>query len=82
MSETTTSVNDRIRTVISDITGIEGMKGDSHFIENEGIDSLEHTEILIELEKEFNVRIPDDDGIGLMTIDSISEYLEREHAIL
>lgn len=82
MSETATSVKDRVRSVVTDVTHIDDIKDGSHFLKDEGLDSLDHIEIVIELEKEFNVRIPDDESNELMSIDAFAEYLEREHKIV
>lgn len=48
---------------------------DSHFINDLGLDSLDHTEIIMELEDEFNFEIPDQDAQHLLTPGHILKYI-------
>ena len=41
-----------------------------------GMDRLDHVELIMEIEKEFNIHIPDDTAEGFKTLDDIIDYLE------
>jgi len=46
-----------------------------------GADSLDHTEIVMEIEKEFNIRITDDKAEELRTVNKIADYLANTHKL-
>ncbi len=43
-----------------------------------GADSLNIVEIIMELEEEYNIEIPDEDAEELTTVQSIIEYIEQQ----
>lgn len=46
-------------------------------IEDLGADSLDMVEMLMTLEEEFGISIPDEDATGLKTVGNIVEYIEN-----
>lgn len=52
---------------------------DASFTNDLGADSLDTVELIMELEKEFNVSIPDDQAEKIQTVGNAISYLE-EHA--
>jgi acyl carrier protein len=44
-----------------------------------GLDSLDVTELLMQLEERFGVRIPDHEAATLQTVGDAITYLERQH---
>lgn len=54
---------------------------DSHFVDDLGLDSLDHTDIIMEMEDEFNFEIPDKDAEKLMRPADILRYItDKEEA--
>jgi acyl carrier protein len=51
---------------------------DAKFIEDLGADSLDTVELVMALEEEFKVEIPDEDAEKLVTVGDAMSYL-REH---
>ena len=49
---------------------------DAKFIEDLGADSLDTVELVMALEEEFNLEIPDDQAEKLTTVGSAIKYLE------
>lgn len=49
----------------------------AHFANNLGADSLDQVELVMELEKKFNVFIKDDEATNLQTVGSLVDYLEK-----
>lgn len=45
-------------------------------LSDQGIDSLDMANILLNIEESFNLKIPDEDVIKLITIHSIIRYIE------
>lgn len=48
---------------------------ESHFVNDLGLDSLDHVEIMMELEDEFGLEIPDQDAEKLMMPVQIAKYI-------
>ncbi|CCM10204.1 acyl carrier protein [Candidatus Cardinium hertigii] len=49
----------------------------AHFVNNLGADSLDQVELVMELEREFDVQIQDDEATHLQTVGSVVDYLEE-----
>ena len=52
------------------------IKADSKLIEDLGADSLDMVEMLMTLEEEFGISIPDEDAMNLKTVEDIASYIE------
>ncbi|CAH6719078.1 acyl carrier protein, mitochondrial [[Candida] jaroonii] len=48
---------------------------DSSFIQDLGLDSLDVVEVVMELEHEFNIQIPDDEADSLKTVGQTIDYI-------
>ncbi len=48
------------------------------FIEDIGADSLDIVELIMELEEEFDIQIPDDQSEKIKTVGEAIDYIERE----
>ena len=53
------------------------VKEDSKFIENLGADSLDVVELVMALEEEFDIEIPDEDAEGILTVADAVKYIEK-----
>jgi len=51
---------------------------DSNFVEDLGTDSLTTVELIIELEAEFEIEIPDDDVETLHTVGDVVNYINEQ----
>lgn len=52
------------------------IKEDSKFIEDLGADSLDVVELVMALEEEFDIEIPDEDASGILTVADALKYIE------
>jgi acyl carrier protein len=52
------------------------IKDDSKFIEDLGADSLDVVELVMALEEEFDIEIPDEDAEGILTVADALKYIE------
>ncbi|MEA2050272.1 MAG: acyl carrier protein [Campylobacterota bacterium] len=52
------------------------VKEDSKFIEDLGADSLDVVELVMALEEEFDIEIPDEDAEGILTVADAMKYIE------
>ena len=51
---------------------------DARLIEDLGADSLDMVEMLMLVEEEFGISIPDDDAMNLKTVEDIVKYIEAK----
>ena len=49
-----------------------------HFSRDLGLDSLDTVDLIMQLEQEFGIRIPDEDYSKLTTLQGILNYLQYE----
>lgn len=50
---------------------------EANFTNDLGADSLDTVELIMELEKEFNITIPDDDAEKIVTVQNAVDYIEQ-----
>lgn len=53
---------------------------ESHFVEDLGLDSLDQVEIMMELEDEFSLEIPDQEGEKLLRPAQVAKYIWEKEA--
>jgi acyl carrier protein len=74
------STFDKVKEVIIDKLGVEedAIKLEAHFVDDLGADSLDTVELIMELEEEFDVNIPDDAAENIQTVflnkDNINDF--------
>ena len=70
-------IQSRVMKVCSKYDKIDSSKLDlaSHFVNDLGLDSLDHVEILMEIEDEFGLEIPDQDAEKLMRPSEIVRFI-------
>ena len=66
----------KVKAIIVDKLGVE----ESDFTNDLGADSLDTVELLMEFEKEFGVKIPDEDAAGIATVADAINYVEAKLA--
>ncbi|MCH7496391.1 MAG: acyl carrier protein [Candidatus Marinimicrobia bacterium] len=73
------STFDKISEVVADKLGVEPAKitPEAKFVEDLGADSLDTVELIMQLEDEFNIEIPDEEAEKLTTVGSVAEYIEK-----
>ena len=71
------SILDRVIQVAAQQFGVEreSIKPETNLINDFGADSLDVTELTMELEEEFSVKIPDERAEKLLTIAQIVDYI-------
>jgi acyl carrier protein len=58
----------------------EKLTNEASNIEDQGADSLDNVELVMEFEKEFNIDIPDEDAEKLRTVGDAVGYLNQKMA--
>ncbi|KPK95608.1 acyl carrier protein [bacterium SM23_31] len=72
------SYAERIKEIIVEQLGVDASEvtENAKFIEDLGADSLDTVELIMALEEEFNLEIPDDQAEKLTTVGAAIKYLE------
>jgi len=75
-------VKDRVIEIVCENLGVnkEQVTEKTSFIEDVGADSLDIVELIMELEEEFEINIPDEQAEKIKTVGEAIEYIEREIA--
>ena len=56
----------------------EDITEDASFIDDLGADSLDIVELIMRLEEEFDIEIPDEDAEKINTVGELVEYIEKK----
>ncbi len=72
-------VFERIKKIIVEQLGVDesSVTMDASFIDDLGADSLEIVDLIMAMEGEFNLSIPDEDAENLSTVRDAVEYIKR-----
>ncbi len=74
------STFDRVRSVISEQLGIEDLEMitlETTFIDDLGADSLDIVELIMALEEEFDMEIPEAEAEKISSVNDVVEYIEK-----
>ncbi len=73
-------VLERVKNVVAKQLGVEveEVKVKASFTDDLGVDSLEIFEIVMSLEEEFDIEIPNEDIEGIKNVEDISKYIESK----
>ena len=74
------NIEEKIRTIIVDQLGVEpdAVKPEASFIEDLGADSLDIVELVMTMEEEFDLTIPDEDAENMKTVKNVIDYVKRK----
>ena len=70
--------DERVKKIIMEQLGVEAeeVTPEAKFIEDLGADSLDIVELVMALEEEFGVEIPDEDAEKIVTVKDATEYVK------
>lgn len=74
------AVADKVRSIIAEQLGVklEEVKPEASFIDDLGADSLDTVELVMALEEEFGIEIPDEDAEKMSTVQDAIKYIEQK----
>ncbi len=77
MSDTTASIESRVVKIVCDQMDktADQIKPETDFVQDLGADSLDTVELVMCLEEEFEITIPDEDADKMRTVGSAVEYI-------
>ncbi len=70
----------KVKEIIIEKLGVDAEKvtDDASFVEDLGADSLDTVELVMDLEEEFDLEIPDEEAEKLTTVGAAIKYLEEK----
>ena len=73
-------MQEKVIKLISDATKVDQSKisKDTSFVDDLNLDSLDIVELMMKMEDEFGVEIPEEDAEGLKKVSDIVTYLEAK----
>jgi len=73
-------MEEKVINLISDATKIDKSKisMETNFVDDLNLDSLDIVELMMKMEDEFGVEIPEEDAEGLKTVKDVHAYLESK----
>jgi len=71
------AVEEKVKKIIVDQLGVDEAEvtPEAKFIEDLGADSLDTVELVMALEEEFGIEIPDEDAEKIVTVKDASSYI-------
>ena len=72
-------VADRVKKIIVDQLGVEEelVTTEASFVDDLGADSLDTVELVMALEEEFGIEIPDEDAEKITRVQEAVDYIEK-----
>jgi len=72
------SISEKVKTIIVDQLGVdeEQVTLDASFVDDLGADSLDQVELVMALEEEFGLEIPDEDAEKITRVKEAVSYIE------
>ena len=73
------SVEERVVAIVAEQLGVdkEKVKRETSFVNDLGADSLDTVELVMELEEEFDINIPDDAAEKIQTVGEAIDFIEQ-----
>jgi acyl carrier protein len=73
------SIEQRVKEIIIEQLGVdpEQVTNEASFVDDLGADSLDTVELVMALEEEFGLEIPDEDAEKISTVGEAVEYIEK-----
>jgi len=74
------AVDDKVKAIIAEQLGVkaEEVTPTASFIDDLGADSLDTVELVMALEEEFGIEIPDEDAEKMTTVGEAIKYIEEK----
>jgi acyl carrier protein len=73
------TVTERVIDIVATQLGVskDQITNETNFVNDLGADSLDQVELVMELEEEFDINIPDDAAEKIQTVGQAIEYIEK-----
>jgi acyl carrier protein len=74
------TVDERVKKIIAEQLGVEEdeVTSEASFVEDLGADSLDTVELVMALDEEFGIEIPDEDAEKILTVGKALDYIKEK----
>lgn len=74
------SVDEKVKNIIVEQLGVdmESVTPEASFIDDLGADSLDIVELVMTMEEEFDLEIPDEDAEKIKTVNDVVNYIKTK----
>ena len=74
------TVDERVKKIIGEQLGVEEdeVTPEASFVDDLGADSLDTVELVMALEEEFGIEIPDEDAEKILTVGKALDYIKEK----
>jgi acyl carrier protein len=74
------NVEDKVKNIIVEQLNVdaESVKPEASFIDDLGADSLDIVELVMTMEEEFDLEIPDEDAEKIKTVGDVASYIKTK----
>ncbi len=74
------AVEEKVKSIIAEQLGVKAEEATpgASFIDDLGADSLDTVELIMALEEEFNIEIPDEDAEKMATVGDAIKYIQEK----
>ena len=70
---------EKVQNILADqLVAADSISADTNIVDDLGADSLDVVELIMSVEDEFGISIPDEDATELTTVAKIVEYIEAK----
>jgi len=75
-------ISEKVKSIIAEQLGVslEEVQPTASFIEDLGADSLDIVELIMALEEEYDIEIPDEDAEKIQTVQDVVSYIVERQA--
>ena len=76
------TVEQQVKAIVAEQLGVkqEQVTNDASFVDDLGADSLDTVELVMALEEEFEIEIPDEDAEKITTVNQAIDYINERRA--
>ncbi|MEO2068360.1 MAG: acyl carrier protein [Desulfurobacteriaceae bacterium] len=73
------NIEQKVKEIVADRLGVDPdeVTPEASFVEDLGADSLDQVELVMALEEEFGIEIPDEDAEKIQTVGDAIEYIQK-----
>ena len=72
------TIEDRVKKIVVEQLGVkeEEVTNEASFVDDLGADSLHIVELVMQVENQYDLEIPDEDAETLLTVGDVKQYIE------
>nr|QUE29235.1 AcpP [Erythrotrichia welwitschii] len=80
MTKTKNEINENVKRIVAEQLGVDisEVTDQAHFTKDLGADSLDTVELVMAIEEEFSIDIPDEEAEKITTLDEVVTFIDKQ----